>query len=99
MASTVYDVEEIELRDGKTVKLKPLSIRELRLFMDVMGKTANTATEDEALQVLIEACGVALEKQIPEIKENKDLLRFESNITNILNIIETCFQDPLSKNL
>ena len=55
MATTVYDVEEIELRDGKTVKLKPLSIRELRSFMDVMGKTANAKTEDEALQVLIEA--------------------------------------------
>ena len=98
MASTVYDVEEIELRDGKTVKLKPLSIRELRLFMEVMGKTSNAKTEDEALQVLIEACGVALEKQIPELKENKDLLEDILDVPTINRVIKVCggidLEDP-----
>ena len=33
------------------------------------------------------------------IEENRDLLRFESNITQILSIMETCFQDAISKEI
>lgn len=98
MATTVYDVEEVTLQDGKTVKLKPLSIRELRRFMEVMGKTTQTTTEDEALQVLVEACGIALEKQIPELKDNKELLEDLLDIPTINRIIKVCggidLEDP-----
>ena len=98
MATTVYNVEEVTLQDGKTVKLKPLSIRELRRFMEVMGKTAQTSTEDEALQVLVEACGIALEKQIPELKDNKELLEDLLDIPTINRIIKVCggidLEDP-----
>ena len=33
------------------------------------------------------------------IEENRDLLRFESNITQILSVMETCFQDAISKEI
>jgi hypothetical protein len=33
------------------------------------------------------------------IEENRNLLRFESNITQILSIMETCFQDTISKEI
>ena len=39
MATTVYDVEEIELQNGAKAKLKPLSIKELRKFMAAIQKT------------------------------------------------------------
>lgn len=98
MATTVYDVEEVTLQDGKTVKLKPLSIRELRRFMEVMGKTSDTKSEDEALQVLVEACGIALEKQIPELKDNKEMLEDLLDIPTINRIIKVCggidLEDP-----
>lgn len=98
MATTVYDVEEIQLQDGKTVKLKPLSIRELRRFMEVMGKTAVSTTEEEALSILIEACGIALERQIPEIKDNKEMLEDILDVPTINRIIKVCggidLEDP-----
>ncbi len=47
MATTVYSVEEITLQNGVTVKLKPLTIKELRKFMVVIQKTADVTTEDE----------------------------------------------------
>jgi len=36
LATTVYSVEEVTLQNGSTVKLKPLSIKELRKFMLVL---------------------------------------------------------------
>ena len=44
MASTVYDVEEIQLQNGAIVKLKPLTIKELRKFMVAIAKTAEATT-------------------------------------------------------
>ena len=60
MATTVYDVEEIQLQNGATVKLKPLTIKELRKFMKVIARTQEVTSEDETLSILIEACAVAL---------------------------------------
>ena len=52
MATTVYNVEEVQLQNGQTVKLKPLSIKELRKFMIAIKKTAESQTEDETLNIL-----------------------------------------------
>ena len=56
MATTVYDVEEIELQSGAKVKLKPLSIKQLRKFMEVIKKDFELvfANFDENRDVSIE---------------------------------------------
>ena len=71
MATTVYDVEEIELQNGAKVKLKPLSIKELRKFMAAIQKTQSVSNEEETLTILIDACAVALEKQQPDLVNSK----------------------------
>ena len=90
MATTVYDVEEIELQNGAKVKLKPLSIKELREFMKAINKTANTATEDETLTILIDACAVALQKQLPELVADRDALEDALDVPTINRILEVC---------
>lgn len=90
LATTVYNVEEIELQSGDKVKLKPLSIKELREFMVVIGKTANVSTEDETLDILIEACGVALKKQLPDLVTNKDAFEDALDVPTINRILEVC---------
>lgn len=90
MATTVYSVEEIELQTGEKVKLKPLSIKELKKFMVVMTKASETMTEEETLDVLIEACGIALEKQLPNLVSDKDLLEDALDIPTINRILEVC---------
>ena len=72
MATTVYNVEEIQLQNGQIVKLKPLSIKELRKFMEAIQKTATVTTENETLTILIDACAIALEKQLPELVNDRD---------------------------
>ena len=74
MATTVYNVEEIELQNGSKIKLKPLSIKALRLFMAEIQKTQSAENEDETLTILINACGIAIQSQLPDLVANKDLL-------------------------
>lgn len=90
LATTVYNVEEIQLQNGQTVKLKPLSIKELRKFMEAIQKTANVTTEGETLTVLIEACAIALEKQLPELVQDKEALEDALDVPTMNRILEVC---------
>jgi hypothetical protein len=90
LATTIYDVEEIQLQNGATVKLKPLTIKELRKFMVAIQKTANTTSEDETLDILIDACAVALAKQLPELVADRDALEDALDVPTINRILEVC---------
>ena len=90
MATTVYDVEEIQLQNGATVKLKPLTIKELRKFMVVIQRTQEVTSEDETLTILIEACAVALEKQLPELVKDIDAFEDTLDVPTINRILEVC---------
>ena len=90
MATTVYDVEEIKLQNGDTAQLKPLSIKELRKFMAAMNKAQESITEDQSLSVLIDACGIALEVQLPELIKDRDKLEEALDVPTINRILEVC---------
>ena len=90
MATTVYDVEEIQLQNGKTITLKPLSIKQLRKFMSAIQKTADATTEEETLTVLIDACAVAIEKQLPDLVADRDALEDALDMPTINRILEVC---------
>lgn len=98
LATTVYDVEEIQLQDGKTVKLKPLPISRLRKFMEVMNSTQTANSEDEALNVLIEACAIALESQLGDVVKDKEQFEELLDLPTINRIIKICggidLEDP-----
>ena len=90
MATTVYDVEEITLQNGKTVKLKPLSIKELRRFMVSIQGIAQVTEEEKTLDILIDACAVALEKQLPDFVADRDALEDALDVPTINRILEVC---------
>lgn len=64
MAKTVYDSVDITLQDGREVTLVPLAIGRLRRFMKAWGEFANIENEDQAFDIYINCCGVALEKAV-----------------------------------
>jgi len=90
LATKVYDTEEIELQNGSTVKLKPLSIKELRKFMAAIQKTAESTTEEQTLTILIDAVAVALEKQLPDLVKDRDALEDALDVPTINRILEVC---------
>lgn len=90
MANTVYSVEEITLQDGSTAKLKPLSIKELREFMAALQGAADSTSETETLNVLIDAVAVALKKQLPDLVADRDALEDALDVPTINRILEVC---------
>ncbi len=90
MATTVYDVEEIELQNGSKIKLKPLTIKALREFMLEIKKTENSKTEDETLTILTTACGIAIKSQVPELVADRDKLEDALDMPTINRILEVC---------
>jgi hypothetical protein len=73
MAKTVYDSVDITLQDDKQVTLVPLAIGRLRKFMKAWQEFANIETEDDAFDIYINCCGIALEKDFREQFEGKTL--------------------------
>ena len=63
MATTVYTTEEVELQDGSVVTLKPLTIKNLRKFMEIMEGFESAESEDEGLEVMLNASAVCLKAQ------------------------------------
>lgn len=64
MAKPVYDSVDITLQDDTQVTLVPLAIGRLRKFMKAWGEFANIENEDQAFDIYINCCGIALDKSI-----------------------------------
>ena len=87
MATKVYDTLEIELQDGTEVMLRPLNIKQLRKFMDVVAKLSD-AGEMDNLDLLLDACAIALSKKLPDLVADRDRLEEALDIPTIWKILE-----------
>lgn len=78
MATTVYDIVDIELRDGSTVTLKPLPIKQLRRFMDIINnmQVEDNENADAALDLFIQAALICMESTDRPDLSDRD--KFES---------------------
>jgi hypothetical protein len=88
VAKTVYDVVEIELQDGSVVVLRPLNIKSLRKFMDIIGEMQGLTDETEAMAKMVDACALALQKQLPELAADHDQLEEVLDLPTIWKILE-----------
>ena len=90
MATTVYDIVEIELSNGESITLKPLPIKKQRKFMEVIQKMddPNLASEDAAMDIFIEAAMLCLENIKPELSKDKDKFEDVIEIPTMMKILE-----------
>ena len=58
--------------------------------MAAISKTAEVTTEDETLTILIDACAVALEKQLPELVADREAFEDVLDVPTINRILEIC---------
>ncbi len=58
--------------------------------MTALQKTAESQTEAETLTILIDACAVALEKQLPDLVADRDALEDALDVPTINRILEVC---------
>lgn len=95
MATTVYTTEEVQLQDESTVTLKPLNIKNLRKFMKTMESFADAETEDEGLEVMLDASALCLKSERPEFWDNDSNKHSESfedsvDMPTIYKILDVC---------
>lgn len=90
MPTTVYDILEIELSNGETLIIKPLPIKHLKKFMEVIKKMDNPEleSEDAAMEVFIEAAMVCLEVSKPELSKDRDKFEEVIEIPTMMKILE-----------
>ena len=90
MATTVYDILEIELSDGTTLELKPLPIKQLRKFMEVINSMQEQENEspDAAMNVFVKAAMVCLESIKPELSKDQDKFEELIEVPTMMKILE-----------
>ncbi len=94
MAKTVYTVEEVELQDGTIVELRPLNIKNLRLFQDkfkeMQSVEGETLSDDDALSKLVDLVAICLKSKLPELVADRDALEEALDIETMYVVIEKC---------
>jgi len=92
LATTVYDVVDIELSNGESITLKPLPIKKLRQFMELIKRMdlPENASEDAAMDIFIDAAMVCIAGLYPNSDLGKDRDKFEEvvEIPTMMKILE-----------
>jgi len=76
MATSVYEVVEIELIDGTKLKLRPLKITLLREFMKKFADLENVeiaSDNDKSMDLLIDCIAIAMKQYNPELSDREKL--------------------------
>lgn len=92
MATTVYDIVSVELSDGSNIDLKPLPIKHLRKFMEVISvmDSSEESSEEAALDIFIKAAMICLEVFRPELGTDRDKFEEIVEIPTMMKILEVC---------
>lgn len=91
MATTVYDIVEIELSNGESISIKPLPIKQLRKFMEAIKEMdSDNTTEDGAMDLFIKAAMICLENIKPELSTDKEKFEEVVEIPTMMKILEVC---------
>jgi hypothetical protein len=89
MATSVYEVVNIELLDGTELSLRPLKISILREFMKTFEKIGDVAEDNvKSMDVLLECVQVAMKQYKPELSQDKEKLEDIIDLPSIYKIIE-----------
>lgn len=94
MATYVYDTLEISLENGDEIVLRPLSIKKLRKFMQIINKQATIESESmdemEAMDGFLEAAAFCIKALYPERYEKLSDEEIEDLLTvpTMLKVLE-----------
>jgi len=90
LATTVYNIEEIELSNGERLVIRPLPINRLKEFMRVIKKMddPDLESEDAAMEIFIEATMVCLKTLKPELAEDKEKFEDIIEVPTMMKILE-----------
>jgi hypothetical protein len=90
LATTVYDVVEIGLSDGSTLTLKPLPIKQLRKFMDIVNSMSidEGKSELDAMDLFVDAAIICLQGLGRPDLADKDKFEDVIEVPTMMKILE-----------
>jgi hypothetical protein len=89
MATSIYEIEELELMDGTKIEMRPLKISLLREFMKKFdGITEVADSNEKSMDILIDCAAIALKQYSPEIAEDREALEDIVDLKMVYKIIE-----------
>jgi len=89
MATSVYEVSEIELIDGTKIAMRPLKISLLREFMkkfESINKVADN--NDKSMDILIECVQIAMKQYAPDLALDRERLEDQIDLPSIYKVVE-----------
>jgi predicted nucleotidyltransferase len=88
MATKVYDTVTVELQNGDTIEVKPLPIKRLRRFMEVIAQMDDESSDKSPIDVMVEAAAIVLEKKYPHLANDQDELEELLDVPTMVKIVE-----------
>jgi ASC-1-like (ASCH) protein len=90
MANTVYETVDIKLTDGTELQLRPLTIKNLKEFNKIIKKigTSDVQSEDDAMEIFIEAGLVCMKQFYPALSEDKEAFEDAIEVPTLMKILE-----------
>jgi len=91
VATTVYDIVEIQLSDGTEITLRPLPIKQLKKFMDVVNsmQAEENQSESAAMDVFADAAMICLSALgRTDLGTNKDKFEEVIEVPTMMKILE-----------
>jgi hypothetical protein len=90
MPTTVYETLEIKLSNGTVITVQPLKINRLKKFLKAIKpiQDGTAQTDEQAMEVFIEAGMICMEQFAPEFSTDKE--KFEDNFETptLMKILE-----------
>jgi len=90
MATSVYEIVEVELMDGTTISMRPLKISLLRDFMKEFQKIGDEKVAEDnikSMDVLLECATIAMKQYNPEFA-TKEKMEEVVDLPTVYKIIE-----------
>jgi len=90
MATSVYEVVEVELLDGSTISMKPLKISLLRDFMKEFQKISDPKIAEDnikSMDLLLSCATIAMKQYSPELA-TKEQLEEVMDLPTVYKVIE-----------
>ena len=90
MATSVYEIVEIELQDGTKVEMKPLKIKVLRDFMKEFQKISDDKISGDnikSMDLLLDCAVIAMKQYNPDLA-TKEKLEDVVDLPTVYKIIE-----------
>ena len=90
MANTVYETFDLKLSSGDEITIRPLSIKNLKKFMEIIAKldSEKIKSEEDAMDIFIEAAMLCMKQFKPELSEDRDLFEESIEVPTMMKILE-----------